>query len=257
MKKYLFTILTISLFITSCNQAPSGDYIEWLGDNEAANELTLNGMNHYLNFEQEMAYTYFKAALDLDPSLFAPHVMLAWMTPSGEEDSKHVRQAKELVKGKNENSQLFVEMLDVPANENRKVKLHEYWSKMHKIEPDGNFIHYYYALTKPTDEERIAELEAIVEKLKSENKRYEYALNNLAYDYYLSGNKEKGKEYFDQYVQAYPNGYNSHDSMAEYYYMEKDYKNSLNHYKRARELYPQSVSANNKIKEINALLDKK
>ena len=51
--------------------------------------------------------------------------------------------------------------------------------------------------------------------------------------------------------------YNSHDSMAEYYFMEKDYETSLSHYKRTRELFPQSISANNKIKEINALLDKK
>ena len=40
-------------------------------------------------------------------------------------------------------------------------------------------------------------------------------------------------------------------------FMEKDYETSLNHYKRTRELFPQSISANNKIKEINALLDKK
>ena len=257
MKKYLFTIMTISLLLSSCNQAPTGEYIEWWGDNETANELSINGMYHYLNFEQEMAYTYFKASLDYDPTLFASHVMLAWMTPSGKEDDKHVLKANELVKGKNENSQLFVEMLDVPQGEGRRENLHEYWSKMHKIEPDGNFIHYYYALTKPTDEERIFELETIVKKLKSENKRYEYALNNLAYSYYLTGDKQKGKEYFDAYVEAYPNGYNSHDSMAEYYFMEKDYETSLSHYKRTRELFPQSISANNKIKEINALLDKK
>ena len=36
-----------------------------------------------------------------------------------------------------------------------------------QIEPDGNFIHYYYAITKASPEERIAELEVIVEKLKS------------------------------------------------------------------------------------------
>ena len=55
-----------------------------------------------------MAYTYFKASLDYDPTLFASHVMLAWMTPPGEEDDKHVLKANELVKGKNENSQLNI-----------------------------------------------------------------------------------------------------------------------------------------------------
>ena len=257
MKKYLFTLTMISIFFTSCNQAPTGEYIEWRGSNETANELTFKGMYHYLNFETEMAYTYFKASLDYDPTLFASHVMLAWMTPSGDVDDNHIRKAKELVKGKNENSQLIVEMLGVPRGEGRRAKLHEYWSKMHKIEPDGNFIHYYYAVTKPTDEERITELEAIVNKLKSENKRYEYALNHLAYSYYLTGDKKKGKEYFEAYVEAYPNGYNSHDSIGEYYFVEKDYNTSLEHYKKSRELFPQNVSANNKIKEINTLLENK
>ena len=31
-------------------------------------------------------------------------------------------------------------------------------------------------------------------------------------------------------------------------FMEKDYETSLSHYKRTRELFPQSISANNKIK---------
>ena len=82
-------------------------------------------------------------------------------------------------------------------------------------------------------------------------------MNHLAYSYYLTGDKKKGKEYFEAYVEAYPNGYSSHDSMAEYYFMEKDYNTSLKHYKKSRELFPQNVSANNKIKEINTLLDNK
>ena len=55
MRKYLFTLIMISLFFTSCNQAPTGEYIEWRGSNETANELTFKGMYHYLNFETEMA----------------------------------------------------------------------------------------------------------------------------------------------------------------------------------------------------------
>ena len=260
MKKQLlnFLLLTV-LFITSCSQsnmADQGEYIEWFGANETANTLVMKGISHYLNYEQEMAYTYFKGALEEDPSLFGPHVILAWMSPQGEVETMHMNKARELVEGKNENSQLFVSFFDVPTGEGRRARVHEVWSKMHEIEPDGNFIHYYYAITKATPEERIAELEVIVEKLKSENKSYSYALNNLGYLHYNTDNKEVAKQYFEDFVNAHPTGYNAQDSMAEYYFMEKDYENALVHYKKSVELYPGHTNGYNKIKEINALLGK-
>ena len=57
-----------------------GNYIEWLGDNRIANELALTGMYHFMNAEQEKAFTYFEEALRYDPSMFAPHVCLAEMS---------------------------------------------------------------------------------------------------------------------------------------------------------------------------------
>ena len=216
----------------------------------------MKGINHYLNYEQEMAYTYFKGSLEVDPSLFGPHVILAWMSPKGDVETMHMNKAKELVKGKNENSQLFVSLFDVPSGEGRRAKLNEKWSKMHEIEPDGNFIHYYYAITKATPEERIGELEVIVEKLKSENKSYSYALNNLGYLNYNLGYKDKAKKYFEDFVKTNPTGYNAQDSMGEYYFMEKDYDNALVHYKKSIELYPGSTNGYNKVKEIDVLLGK-
>jgi tetratricopeptide (TPR) repeat protein len=260
MKKSLlnFLLLTV-LFITSCNQtnmADQGEYIEWFGANETANEFVMKGISHYLNYEQAIAYTYFKGSLEVDPSLFAPHVVLAWMSPKGDVKTMHINKARELVNGKNENSRLLVSMFDIPSGEGLRARRHTVWSKMHEIEPDGNFIHYYYAITKDTPEERIAELEVIVEKLKSENKSYSYALNNLAYLHYNIGNKDVAKQYFEDFVKSYPTGYNAQDSMGEYYFMEKDYDNALIHYKKSLELFPGSTSGYNKIKEINTLLGK-
>ena len=261
MKNQLLNFLLLStLVITSCNKTNNnldqGEYIEWFGANETANEFVMKGINHYLNYEQEMAYTYFKGSLEVDPSLFGPHVILAWMSPKGDVETMHMNKAKELVKGKNENSQLFVSLFDVPSGEGRRAKLNEKWSKMHEIEPDGNFIHYYYAITKATPEERIGELEVIVEKLKSENKSYSYALNNLGYLNYNLGYKDKAKKYFEDFVKTNPTGYNAQDSMGEYYFMEKDYDNALVHYKKSIELYPGSTNGYNKVKEIDVLLGK-
>ena len=165
------------MFAVSCTQSDTasqvseGEYIQWRSENETADALVLKGMFLYMNVESEMAYTYFKSSLDFDSTLFGSHVMLAWMSPEGEIRKMHQDKARELVKDNNENSKLLVSFFDIdlPAGEERRAKRHEIWSKMYEIEPDGRFIHFYYALTKPKPEERISELEVLLEKQKNDN----------------------------------------------------------------------------------------
>ena len=259
MRKLFFTLLVISIFAVSCTQSdtasqvPEGKYIEWGSDNEIANTMVQMGLSHYLNVENEKALTYLHGALEIDSTLFGPHVLLAWMTPEGEVREMHQKKARELVKGKNENSNLLVSFFDVLPGDDLRERRHKVWSKMHEIEPDGGFIHYYYALTKPTVEERIAELEVLLENRKKSDRRYIHIINNLGYLYYAADNKSKAKSYFDQYVEEYPNGYNPQDSMGEYYFMEEDYETSLAHYQKSVDLFPGSTSGIDKIKEISKL----
>ena len=49
-------------------------------------------------------------------------------------------------------------------------------------------------------------------------------------------------------------GYNSHDSMGEYYFNDKDYENSLLHYQMALDNYPAASNAKTMIAEITALM---
>ena len=49
----------------------------------------------------------------------------------------------------------------------------------------------------------------------------------------------------------YPNGYNSYDSMGEFYYNEGDMENAKKFYSKAKEMYPSSVSANTMLDELN------
>ena len=173
MRKLFFTLLMISIFAVSCTQSdtasqvPEGEYIQWRSENETADALVLKGLFLYMNVEQEMAYTYFKSSLDFDSTLFGSHVMLAWMSSPSEVRDMHQKKARELVKGKNENSNLFVSFFDVLPGDDLKARRHKVWSKMYEIEPDGRFIHYYYAITKPTLEEGISELEVLLEKQKT------------------------------------------------------------------------------------------
>jgi tetratricopeptide (TPR) repeat protein len=208
-----------------------------------------------MNVEQEMAYTYFKSSLDFDSTLFGSHVMLARMSPAGEVRDMHQKKARELVKGKNENSNLFVSFFDVLPGDDLKARRHKVWSKMYEIEPDGRFIHYYYAITKPTLEEGISELEVLLEKQKNDNNflGVGHILNRLGYFNDALGNKAKAKNYLDQYIKAYPDGYNPYDSMGDYYSNEKDYENALSYYQKSLDRYPANRSSIKNIREINDL----
>jgi len=106
MKKIL-VIGLITLIVVGCNQSPSSPakkYIEWGSDNEIADAMVMKGLFHFVNIEREMAYTYFKGSLDHDSTLFGSHVILAWLTPQGDEREMHKDKARELVKNKNETS---------------------------------------------------------------------------------------------------------------------------------------------------------
>ena len=261
MRKLFFTLLIISIFAVSCTQSdtasqvPDGEYIQWRSENETADALVLKGMFLYMNVESEMAYTYFKSSLDFDSTLFGSHVMLARMSPAGEVRDMHQKKARELVKGKNENSNLFVSFFDVLPGDDLIARRHKVWSKMYEIEPDGRFIHYYYAITKPTLEEGISELEVLLEKQKNDNNflGVGHILNRLGYFNYELGNKAKAKNYFDQYIKAYPDGYNPYDSMGDYYSNEKDYENALSYYQKSLDRYPANRSSINNIRVINDL----
>ncbi len=263
MRKLFSTLILVSIIVISCNrsdttsQIPDGKYIEWRGGNETADAMVLKAMFYYMNIEREMAYTYYKGSLEFDSTLFGSHVMLAWMSPAGGIRKMHQDKARELVKDNNENSKLLVSFFDIdlPAGEERRAKRHEIWSKMYEIEPDGRFIHFYYALTKPTPEERISELEVLLEKQKNDNNflGVGHILNRLGYFNYGLGNKDKAKNYFDQYIKAYPDGYNPYDSMGDYYSNEKDYENALSYYQKSLDRYPANRSSIKKIREINDL----
>ena len=259
MKKLIPAIFVVTVLTISCNNtndSTDGKYIQWSGENEVANAMVGKGIFHFLNIEREKAYSFFTGSLEVDSSLFASHVVLAWLTPDGEADEMHKSKARELVKGKNENSNLMVSLFDIdlPAGEERRAKRHEIWSKMHEIEPDGRFIHYYYAITKPTSQERIDELEVLLDNNKDSGSWYAHILNMLGYLHYGEDEKASAKSYFDKYLEAYPEGYNPPDSMGEFYFNEKEYETALKYYENALDKYPFSVPATNKVKEINELL---
>ena len=275
-------ILVLSIIFIGCetNQnrdnatwsfdSSTGDYIEWQSDNDFANEMTNAAFVHLYNVEYEKAMVFFEKALEYDPSLFGPHVVLAGLSPEGSEKSEmHIKKAKENVADNNDTSKLFVSLLDLPRQSRWWPLLgpgaHDKWAEMRSIEPKGKLIHFYYSFTIPGLENKIREMESLLSELKdgvgeseslavSGDHSYMIApINNvLGYFYYNQGDKEKAKSFFDEYINLHPNGYNSYDSMGEFYYNEGDLDSAKSYYSKAVENYFGANTANEKLKELNS-----
>ena len=275
-------ILVLSIIFIGCetNQnrdnatwsfdSSTGDYIEWQSDNDFANEMTNAAFVHLYNVEYEKAMVFFEKALEYDPSLFGPHVVLAGLSPEGSDKSEmHIKKAKENVADNNDTSKLFVSLLDLPRQSRWWPLLgpgaHDKWAEMRSIEPKGKLIHFYYSFTIPGLENKIREMESLLSELRdgvgeteslavSGDHSYMVApiTNVLGYFYYNQGDKEKAKSLFEEYINLHPNGYNSYDSMGEYYYNEGDLESAKSYYSKAVENYFGANTANGKLRELNA-----
>ena len=176
-------ILVLSIIFIGCetNQnrdnatwsfdSSTGDYIEWQSDNDFANEMTNAAFVHLYNVEYEKAMVFFEKALEYDPSLFGPHVVLAGLSPEGSEKSEmHIKKAKENVADNNDTSKLFVSLLDLPRQSRWWPLLgpgaHDKWAEMRSIEPKGKLIHFYYSFTIPGLENKIREMESLLSELR-------------------------------------------------------------------------------------------
>ena len=233
-----------------------GNYIEWLGDNRIANELALTGMYHFMNAEQEKAFTYFEEALRYDPSMFAPHVCLAEMSADGSEKQKyHIEQAKKNVEDNNITSKKFVSILDADPDGYwgyfDSSKALELWKEMHELEPKGNFIKAFYAYNIKDNDESIKMLEKFANQAKEEGERYGHLLNTLGYKYMAKGDMSTASSYFKSYINMYEDGYNPYDSMGEFWLKKGDTLTAKSYYQKAIEKFPFARNARGVLDQIN------
>lgn len=235
-------------------QAQEVDYIQWLGGNGFANELVRRGRDHMHNVEFDKAVTFMQAAVEADPNLFAPHVILS-MFSEGDQKAIHKAKAQKLVKGKNEASQLFVTLLDTEDGKAGDAKRAEIWAKLHELVPDGRFIHFYYAQTQENPEDKIRELEKLMAKNGKDKRPTCHIHNILGYIYQGQGDSEKAKMHFDTYLEQYPEGYNAYDSMGEYYLLSGDLEKAKANYQKAVEKYAGASNARQQIEKIESIMN--
>ena len=157
----------------------------------------------------------------------------------------------------NENSKRFVSLLELKSENGKRgiwgfdKEKNKIWEKMYESEPRGKFIQFYRASTNPDLNERIKNLEEVKEAWGEPNNAP--VINFLGYLYYRNGDKEKSEESFKRYMELYPDGYNSLDSMAEFFMFEKNYEEAKKYYEMVLNVFPYSTSARsslNKIKEM-------
>jgi tetratricopeptide (TPR) repeat protein len=258
MKNYsLVLIILISGLAITCQpvdntalEEPSTfhDGIEWRGENEIANYLSIAGIGYWMNIEREKAYTIFEEAVKLDSSLFACHTALAFLS-RGEKSDYHTAMAKKYVVGENEVSNLFVSFLDIPRDSTGNDARRDTWAKMHELS-NGPFIHMRYATSRDERPETLEELANLESFLDDLGMTTAHIYNIRGYMLNLEGDLEGGTEAIEKYLEMRPNGYNALDSRAEFYLLAGDTATAVEYYKKTVEQYPFAVSARNTLRDL-------
>ena len=264
--KNIYLIISLVTLVYSCNKTSKtnenteepNNYIQWSNGNELHDEMIYSGINHFLNVEREKAYVFFEKAIKIDSASFGAHAMLSTLSlPNSEKQELHYQLAKKHSENKNENSKRFVSLLELKSENGKRgiwgfdKEKNDIWEKMYESEPRGKFIQFYRASTHPDLNERIKNLEEVKEAWGEPNNAP--VINFLGYLYYRNGDKEKSEESFKRYLELYPDGYNSLDSMAEFFMFEKNYEEAKKYYEMVLNIFPYSTSARsslNKIKEM-------
>lgn len=251
MRKSIFPFLAILFFpLFLIAQNTESQYINWFGEDTVANSMVWAGMDHAMNIEFEKARTFLDAAINRDPSLFAPYVQLAILS-GGDMRDHYKAEAKKRLAGNNEVSTLFASLMDIESGPGAGDIWRSTWKKMSEVAPDGRYVQFQYALSLQDNEARIAALKKLAALNDADGNNNGHVHNILAYAYYATGEKEKAKMHLDKYLELRPNGYNAYDSMGEYYMNEGDAETALEYYKKARRHYPGATNARAKIEELN------
>lgn len=211
---------------------------------KAAKDLAMKGATHFMNVEFAQAYNDFSAALKLDPNFTFAQVFMSFLT-RGDISKMYADKAMKSAMNKTAGEKLFA---TIANQKNTDAENREIWSKLHTMYPDCDLSGTYYAITKPTADERMAAAQDYIKKFPSNAWMY----NFIAY-YYMNDKKdmEAAKKNFEKYIELYPDGSNPYDSMGEFYLNNSDTANAEKYYTKSLEKYPFSVSSVNAMDKIN------
>ena len=217
----------------------------WTTKSDEATKLANSGAKHMMNAEFAQAYDDFTNAVRLDPDFTIPLVFLSNLT-RGKTRQAYADRALKSAKDKTEGEKLFASLDDSTLTQ---ANRQEIWAKLHTMFPDGDMLGHFYALTRPTAEERFSAAQDYIKKFPNSAGMY----NTLAY-LYMQDKKDTAmaKQYFEKYIALYPDGCNPYDSMGEFYLDTGDTANAEKYYKMALEKYPFNISSIEALEKITA-----
>jgi len=214
---------------------------------EAA-ELFKKATVHAMNSEDQASYHLLSRALELDPNFSAALLFLGTYT-YGETQQAFFERAKMSVSNKSAGEKLLISIID--ARDREECNL--IWEKLVRMYPDDRGLNLA-AITRETDSSKfLTSLLEYVRKFPSEPSAY----NHLGYLYLLhEKDLTKAKQSFEKYIELYPQGYNPYDSMGEYYLITGYLQQAKEFYVKSLEVYPYSISALQKLDEIDKRREK-
>ena len=250
MKKNFFTLLGIlafSLFTITANAQKKT--MTWTTTSEAAKTLCGEGTDLFFNIDFAQAYDKMNAALKLDPDFTVALVFMTNLT-RGELQKKYRERVTKSLKGKTEGEKLFASTAEEGSTPE---KNRETFAKLYKMFPDGSMLGANFVFSRENPEEQFKACEEYHKKFPKEA----WVYNIMGY-YYMQEKKDmvKAKEYFQKYMDAYPDGCNPFDSMGEYYFNNGDMENSAKYYRMALDKYPFNISSINKLADIRTIPSK-
>jgi len=242
MKRIVFSCVLLLGFSLFTRRAVS-QKMSWTTSSKEALDQAEIGITHLMNVEFPQAYEAFSNAVKLDPNFTPPLVLLANMSV-GATRKAFADRALKSAENKTEGEKLFASIVEAKD----RASAGDILAKLHQMFPDGSLIAWYYAQTRSTPDENFKASEDNLKKFPDNPAFY----NTMAY-MYMQQKKDnaKAKEYFDKYVEMYPDGYNPYDSMGEYYLNVGDTTNSKKYYMLSLEKYPFANSSLNALEKIN------
>lgn len=250
MKYLIIAFIITSFFLAACqntNQEMTNENnnvikngIRWQGNDETANHMAMIGLDRYITYENHHAFIMSEAAVRKDPSLFASHVILAFLA-EGTRKTYHKKMANKFVENENETGKLFVSLLNFDdSNDSTRKERKNIWTKMHQLSNDPFIYYMYIRFMDGTNSEKIAELKNLIDFCKENNFNYTAtaANNMMAYLLKREGDLDAGINAIDECINFHPEGYNPLDSRAEFYLYEGDTVNAIQTYKKVLEKYP-------------------
>lgn len=208
-----------------------------------AKQFTAMGLNHMINGEAAQAYQEFLSAVNADPNLPMPLVMLSFLS-AGETRKMYGKRAQESATNKSESEILLASLAGEKMTNDSRIDV---WGKLHTLNPNDRVVGYIYANSRKTPEERFQA--ALEYNLKYPEEPAMY--NRLGY-MYMNDKKdnEKAKASFEKYIQLYADGINPYDSMGDFYLATGDTTNAEKYYNLALEKYPFFNNSINQLKKI-------